>query len=611
MKNNMGAHCTPKQTTFRVFAKGIDTLSVVLYETATAVKRQEFPMQEEGQGIYTVTIDGDYHGWFYQYRIDETYVVTDPYSVSLSTNSERSAIIDLTRTNPDGWETHVRPQYTPDEAIVYEVHVKDFTVHGTSGVKHPGKYLGMAEAGKCQSVETGIAHLKALGITHVHLLPIQDFITVDERKDKFYDDNNFNWGYDPEHYNAPEGSYSTDSSDPTARICELKTLIKALHEAGLSVVLDVVYNHTYRATDSNFNMLAPNYYYRMLQPGVFSNGSGCGNEFATEKTMARQFVLDSIAFWMDEYQVDGFRFDLMALIDRETVDAIVALAREKNPNAIIYGEPWAADRSPLPAQEMTTKGTQQNRGFALFNDDYRNALKGGNDDATWGYVQGAFSLKPEIQQGIAGGLSFKKRRNAWAKHGHECIQYFNSHDNLILADKFALSIADEDERMGATKLIFGLLLTSFGIPFFHAGNEFNRSKQGHHNTYNAPLSINGIDWEKKEEYNGLYDYVRELIHLRREIGVFSNQEGASIKARLQWIDDERDYVIAYTIQDEKKVYLFVHNASDHTVRLTLPEEAIQRFNEEGRCDTFVQGEVELKERSTNIYEYKQKRALIQ
>lgn len=597
MNNKLGAIYTKEKTIFRVFAQDIQTLSILIYDHADAVQRHEYPMHQEDE-FYTVEVPGDLHGKYYLYRIDGKYVVTDPASVSLSMNSKKSVILDLEKTNPPGWHEHKHPVCKVEDAILYEVHVKDYTVHESAGVLHPGKYLGMAESGKVGAFTTGLNHLVELGISHVHLLPIQDFITVHEDPDRFYEDDNFNWGYDPEHFNAPEGSYSTDSRDPIARILELKTLIQTLHEHGIQVILDVVYNHTYRAVDSNFNMLAPNYYYRQWTKGIFANGSGCGNEMATEKEHVRAFILNSISFWLEEYKVDGFRFDLMALVDIETVQEIVNEAKKIHPHVLIYGEPWAADKTPLSPRDMTTKGAQKELDFSLFNDDYRNALKGGNDDSSWGYIQGDFSLKPAVEQGILGGLS-KRGDVGWTAHGQEAIQYFNSHDNLILYDKLKISMNGEEDIIQATKLAFSILLTSFGIPFFHAGNEFMRSKGGNHNTYNSPLSVNAIQWTEKEKNIELVEYIASLIAFRKSSGLFSEQNREWIQENVSMLNDPREYVIAYEIRKGEKIYRIVHNASNHAVILDFQEPMEVVFGVETGIH---QGEVEIPERTTVIYE---------
>ncbi len=584
-KGVFGAICTKDKTRFRVYAPLASEVRVLLYEKQTQVRRREFPMQKNTDGTHEVTVPEDLHGRFYLYLLDNTYAVTDPYSVAVSMNSTKSAVIDLNRTHPMGWERHAIPKNSPKEAIVYELHVKDYTGDLHSGALYRGKFLGLVEGDtKFGDLSTGLSHLEELGVTHVHLMPVQDFISVREDPLHFFDDDNYNWGYDPEHFNAAEGSYVTDPKDPVKRVKELKMLIMALHERGISVVLDVVYNHTFRSYDSNFEMLAPGYYHRRFAGGAFSDGSGCGNEFASEKPMGRKFILDSIGFWMEVYKVDGFRFDLMSLIDRETVDQIVSLAQKINPHVLLYGEPWAAARSALPHKQMVWKGTQKNKGFALFNDDFRNALRGGNDDKTPGYVQGNYDNKQAVETGITGSIRFSEGRRGFTAEPEESINYFNSHDNLIIADKLALSSHSKEDAQKNGRLLFSILMTSFGIPFFHAGNEFQRSKQMEHNSYRSPLSVNGIRWEDKKKHQAFYHYVRDCITLRKMLRVFSEYTAEDIRKNLSFFDRLPPHIIGYRIREKTGDSLWIfHNAGEADFTYAFPDkgEKICLFDAEG------------------------------
>lgn len=330
----LGMLYTPYKTIFRVWSPLKDKITLFIYNDGEGLERKAYVMSRGNDGVHEATIKGDLKGKFYTYLVDENKEVTDPYSISSSMNSIRSAIIDLEDTNPQGWENHTIPYNRRNcDAIVYEVHIKDFTAHESSGANHKGKYLGFAEENTSYNgLSTGISHLKDLGVTHVHILPVSDFISVREDKELFFQEGNYNWGYDPELFNVPEGSYASEPADPTSRVKELKTMIMALHESGLKVILDVVYNHTFRSYDSNFNTLMPNYYYRNNPDGSFSNGSGVGNEMATERPMVRKFVIESLLYWANEYKVDGFRFDLMALIDIDTVEEAVSRLREIKPD---------------------------------------------------------------------------------------------------------------------------------------------------------------------------------------------------------------------------------------------------------------------------------------
>lgn len=562
---NLGFEYSKNKTTFRTYSPDREKLSVVIYDDPDAMERKEYDMTKDKMGFWECTVEGDLNLKYYNYLVDEKYEVTDPYSISSSINSKRSVVVDLEMTNPKGFLDHEVPVNNPQDAIIYETHVKDFTYNKSSGVreKFRGKFLGISEDNTSyEGFETGLSHIRDLGITHLHLMPIYDFLTVDENNEAFDNPKNYNWGYDPELYNTPEGSYSLDSKNPISRIKEFKELVMACHKNGISVVMDVVYNHTFRSLDSNFNVLAPSYYYRINQDGTFSNGSGCGNEFASEKAIARKFIIDSLKYWVREYKVDGFRFDLMALIDRETVDIIVSELRELNPNILIYGEPWMAWDSTLPINNRTLPGSQKERKFSIFNSRFRDAIKGDNDTDVKGYIQGEFHLKKEIQIGIMGSITSLEGYEGLTKYPYESINYFNSHDNLILADKLKKSISKDDMKyfININKMAFNIILLSFGLPFFHAGNEFLRSKNMDHNSYRSPITVNQIDWSLKKENYELYSHVRNLIHLRRKYCRYMLKSYDEMADSFYFINELLDSVIGYTILGEEGMLLIVHNS---------------------------------------------------
>lgn len=562
---NLGIEYSKEKTTFRTYSPDREKLSVVIYDDPDAMERKKYDMTKNKMGFWECVVEGDLNLKYYNYLVDEKYEITDPYSISSSINSKRSVIIDLEITNPKGFLDHEVPVNNSQDAIIYETHVKDFTYNKSSGVreKFRGKFLGISEDNTSyEGFETGLSHIRDLGITHLHLMPIYDFLTVDENNEAFNNANNYNWGYDPELYNTPEGSYSVDSKNPISRIKEFKELVMACHKNGISVVMDVVYNHTFRSLDSNFNVLAPSCYYRINQDGTFSNGSGCGNEFASEKAIARKFIIDSLKYWVREYKVDGFRFDLMALIDRETVDIIVSELRELNPNILIYGEPWMAWDSTLPINNRTLPGSQKERKFSIFNSRFRDAIKGDNDTDVKGYIQGEYHLKKEIQIGIMGSITSLEGYEGLTKYPYESINYFNSHDNLILADKLKKSISKDDMKyfININKMAFNIILLSFGLPFFHAGNEFLRSKNMDHNSYRSPITVNQIDWSLKKENYELYNHVRNLIHLRRKYCRYMLKSYDEIADSFYFINELLDSVIGYTILGEDGMLLIVHNS---------------------------------------------------
>lgn len=562
---NLGFEYRKDKTTFRTYSPDREKLSVVIYDDPDAMERKKYDMTKDKMGFWKCTVEGDLNLKYYNYLVDEKYEVTDPYSISSSINSKRSVVVDLEMTNPKGFLDHEVPVNNPQDAIIYETHVKDFTYNKSSGVreKFRGKFLGISEDNTSyEGFETGLSHIRDLGITHLHLMPIYDFLTVDENDEAFNNANNYNWGYDPELYNTPEGSYSLDSKNPISRIKEFKELVMACHKNRISVVMDVVYNHTFRSLDSNFNVLAPSCYYRINQDGTFSNGSGCGNEFASEKAIARKFIIDSLKYWVREYKVDGFRFDLMALIDRETVDIIVSELRKLNPNILIYGEPWMAWDSTLPINNRTLPGSQKERKFSIFNSRFRDAIKGDNDTDVKGYIQGEFHLKKEIQIGIMGSITSLEGYEGLTKYPYESINYFNSHDNLILADKLKKSISKDDMKhfININKMAFNIILLSFGLPFFHAGNEFLRSKNMDHNSYRSPITVNQIDWSLKKENYELYNHVRNLIHLRRKYCRYMLKSYDEMADSFYFINELLDSVIGYTILGEDGMLLIVHNS---------------------------------------------------
>ena len=564
----LGIKYSKEKTSFRVLAPTIDDIKLLIYEGPEEITRDEYNMTKSEDGIYYVTIDGDLKNKFYTYLVDNKNEVTDPYSYATSLNGIRSCILDLKETNPKGWDGHSIP-FREDlcKSIIYEVHVKDFTIHPSSNAKHRGKYLGFCQEGTTYNgLSTGIDHLKELGITHVHLMPVYDYLTVKEEKEYFYHEKNYNWGYDPEHYNIPEGSYSIKPEDPKIRIKELKTLIMKLHEAGISVVMDVVYNHTFRGKTSNFNVLYPNYFYRTLGNNCFSNGSSCGNELATEREMVGKFIKDSLIYWLEEYKVDGFRFDLMALIDINTVEEIVKELKEIKEDVLIYGEPWTGGKTTLSDSMTTSKGTQINKGFAFFNDEFRDAIKGDNDGYKKGFAQGNIDEKINVETGIVGSIYYDEGHIGFTASPNETINYVNSHDNLILQDKLMKLYPNstEEELMKYSKFIMSILFTSQGITFIHAGNEFLRSKNMVKNSYKSPLSVNGIDWSLKEKNIEFVNYIKDLIKLKKNYPQFNLSTTEEIRNKIKFLDTKLDEnLIAYTLETDKfgKYLLVIHNGN--------------------------------------------------
>lgn len=559
------------KTIFRVWSPVKDKIELILYRDRDLKEKEIYKMEKLKDGVHQLELPGDHKGKFYNYLIDEIDEVTDPYSISSAINSKASAIIDLEDTNPEGFKEHkIIGDRTLSTPIIYEAHIKDFTGRKNSGVKNRGKYLGFIEEDRyyienetCyEEIKTGLDHLKELGVSHIHLMPVYDFITVDEEPQEFLKDENYNWGYDPELYNVPEGSYSSDPYDPVNRIKELKTLIMKLHENGFKVVLDVVYNHTYKSLDSNLNIIMPGYYHRMTLENEFSNGTGTGNEIDSQMPMARKLIIDSLVYWLEEYKLDGFRFDLLGLIDIETTKIIVETLKAKKPDILIYGEPWPAGRSTLSFEDMSLKGSQRSLGFAYFNDDFRNALKGDSNGNYPGFAQGNIKYKWDVELGIVGSIDYNGSHKGFTDSPWESINYLNSHDDLIFFDKIERVFPNinkyDSERLN--RFAFSILFTAQGIPFITSGNEFLRTKSGISNTYRSPLSINAIDWKLKKENIHFFRYFKDLIRLRQENPEFSLKTGKEINEKLRFMNFEEDKnIIVYAIKKEESYLFIVHN----------------------------------------------------
>jgi pullulanase len=555
-KDDMGAVYTFNKIKLRVWAPTASSVSLVLYDDyGTAPENgHEVLMKKCEQGTWAVSIDrSKYYGKFYIYKLNFypgtehafTNHAVDPYAKALSVNGNKGALIDV-ETDPDTMFPEWKPGKKPPlkrltDSIIYELHVRDFSMDKNSGIdqKHRGRFTAFTQTGTVhpmdKSVKTGLDHLEELGITHVHLLPVYDFATVDEEKigNPMYPQ--FNWGYDPKNYNAPEGSYSTDPFTPAKRIKEFRQMVQALHDRKLRLVMDVVYNHTYETT--TFDRIVPFYYYRTDGLCRYTNGSGCGNEIATEKPMVRKFIIDSVKHWAKTYNIDGFRFDLMGLIDINTMVQVVRELKAIDPGIIIYGEPWTGGSTPLSGELQVTKGKQRNLHFGVFNDHFRDAIRGNNSfpHPSRAYVTGETSVVDKIFNGVTGAV------NEFAASPSECINYIAAHDDYCLWDHLLSATGHvfphpcvperydhipiekqlSDPRIRRITLALGIILTSQGIPFIHAGDELLRTKYGNHNSYNSPDTINMIRWDWKKDHIEVFKYIKGLIKIRREHPAFS------------------------------------------------------------------------------------------
>jgi pullulanase len=584
---------SPKSTTFKLWSPIAEEVKVKFYKNGEGGKSfEEHQLEVNDNGLWQKTISGDLNGTYYTFQVktegkwlDET---PDIYANAVGVNGQRAMVLDMKTTNPEGWNKDQGPKINkPNEAIIYELHIRDMTIHPASGSNHPGKYLGLVEEGTKgpEDISTGFDHMKEMGITHVHLLPTFDHYSINEAK---LDSPQFNWGYDPRNYNVPEGSFSSDPYQAEVRIKEFKEMVKGFHDAGIGVILDVVYNHTGRTENSNFNLEVPGYYYRHWEDGKLSNASACGNETASERAMMRKFIVESVAYWAKEYHLDGFRFDLMGIHDITTMNEVASSLKAINPNIFVYGEGWTAGDSPLPVEQRALKAhTAQMPLVSAFSDDIRDALKGSVfDEHDRGFVSSKEGTEESIKFGVVGATthpqidykSVNYSDTAWASEPWEAISYVSCHDNHTIFDKLKISMPDasEEEIIAMDKLANGIVLTSQGVPFLHAGAEMLRTKFGEHNSYNKPDSINQIDWNRKAKYADVVDYYKNLIKLRKAHPAFWMPTSESLRNHLTF-KTVKDGLVSYQISENangdtwKNIYV-IYNAQNEAVHYQLKGE---------------------------------------
>lgn len=590
--DDLGVTYSAQGSSFKLWAPTAKAAAIVLFDNATGEASRSVPMESDADGIWSASIGGDLEGKYYVYEISHegsgpdagAVRVIDPYARGSSANSGRALIYDSRKTDPAGWDgdRFVSLKNNVD-AVLYEAHVRDFTIDRSSGVSDEkrGKYLGMVEPGtkSPQGEKTGIDHLVELGVTHVHLLPIYDYGTGDERE-KADAYTWYNWGYDPVLYNTPEGSYASDP-DGTARQREFKEMVQGFHRKNIGVVMDVVYNHTFetgRKRFSVFDKIVPHYYYRMEASGAYANATGCGNEFASEKPMARKFTVDSIRYWMREYHVDGFRFDLMGALDRETMLEAYRAAKQINPSVIFYGEGWSIEHV-LPAERMMTQRYVEGTGIAAFNDGIRDNIKGdGGKGAAPGFVQGAgppYGGMERFRLNIKGESTGKGGGGIAVVSPNETVNYASCHDDYCLWDKLLLSTPDVPERLriNMDKLAAGIVLTAQGVAFLHEGDEFLKSKNLNHNSY-KDLTVNTIDWTLKAKHREVFDFYRGMIALRRAHPAFRMTDRAAVERAVEFAKAAPPNVVEYVIRnhangDSWRNILVIYNGSNEARTLKV------------------------------------------
>ena len=573
-------------TRFKMWSPVAISVELRLYSEGVGGKVvARYNLEVAGEGWWRLNVYQDLKGLFYTYRVqtpegwlDETPGV---FATAVGVNGMRAAVVDLDATNPDGWEADKRPPVC--SPVIYELHHRDFSISHSSGVAHKGRFLALTERGtrSPEGLPTGIDHLVELGVTHVQLLPSFDFSSIDETQKNV---PHYNWGYDPQNYNVPEGSYATDANTPEVRIKEFKQMVKALHDAGLRVILDVVYNHVASVSNSAFERTVPDYYFRRRNNGELANGSGCGNETASEQPMMRQFIVESVAFWAKEYHIDGFRFDLMALHDRQTMQAVVDRLHEIDASICVYGEGWAAEAPQLPAAQcMTKKNIHKVKGLAAFGDELRDALRGPfYDDTQGGFLFGNRSTLPLLKLGLAGMVYYPELGNsghsAWAKSPLQVLSYVSCHDDLCLVDRLrAVSPQLSDEEVARLSLLaHTAVLTAQGTPFLFAGEELLRQKRGVRNSYRSVDTVNAIDWRGKARHFGVFTYLRRLIEMRKAHPAFRLTTAAQVKKHLHFLDVGDACTVAFTLNgkavcDAWGRIVVVLNAERRVVNVCVPE----------------------------------------
>lgn len=589
---DLGVTWTVDKLSVRVWAPTALELLFRLYRSAEATEPEQVVRLELSvSGTWVTVLNGDYEKSLYTFQVrDKTGWLNecpDIGAIATGVNGTRGMILNRKLTNPDKWEDDRRCSITqPTDMVLYEVHVRDFSISPDSGILHKGKYLGFTETGTTspEGLTTGIDHLKELGITHVHLLPVADFYTVDETKSA----PQYNWGYDPLNFNTPEGWYSTNPYDGYTRIRELKAVVQTLHNEGFGVIMDVVYNHSGLIFDSWFNQFVPGYYYRQRADGTLSDASGCGNEMASERAMVRKFIVDSVVWWAEEFHFDGFRFDLMGILDLETMNLIRHRLDLIDPNIFLYGEGWIAAESPLPENLRATKlNTPKLDRIASFCDDMRDGLKGSPFNRySHGFISGLTLREEKIKFSITGAIDHPQifydyvdsSRQPWANSPSQCVNYVSCHDNYTLFDKLQYSCPEatmeEIERM--TRLALGILLTSQGIPFLHAGVEMHRTKGGHHDSYRSPDEVNLLDWSRKAEYANLFEFTKNCIELRRQHPAFKMSDSQMVREKLFFFQKYIPGVIAYELKDHANgdswnSILLLFNGNNYSVEYDIPE----------------------------------------
>ena len=562
----LGALYEKEGTLLRVWTPTAKSVEVWIYaDDSFKGPSTKIEMVQKPKGIFEAYLPGDQHGTIYVYKIlflnNRESISVDPYARATTVNGMKSVIADLNRTNPDGWGERLPAFGLPEEAIIYELHIRDFSISETSGIVNKGKFLGLTEKNtqNASGRKTGLDYLIDLGITHIQILPMFDYATVDEAN---LTEPQYNWGYDPLNYNVPEGSYSTDPFDPFNRIFELKQMIRTLHDNGLRVIMDVVYNHVYDPKDQALERTVPGYFYRYNADGSLANGTGVGNDTASERHMMRKYIIDSVKYWAKEYHLDGFRFDLMGIHDSVTMNAIREALDKIDPSIIIIGEGWEMS-TPLPEDlKASQRNAQAMPRIAHFNDSIRIALKGSDfgDEKDRGFISGKNYLEDLLLRNIKGAMHLSSHSSY--VDPEQVIQYVEAHDNLTLYDKLLRSNPDDSEevRIKRHTLATSIVLLSQGVPFIHGGQEFLRTKAGVANSYQSPDEINQFEWERVTTFQESVAYVKGLIALRKSEYLFHLHTHEEIDTHFTMLSENFN-IVAFSLTNSEKKYIVIFNGN--------------------------------------------------
>lgn len=586
------ADYTPEQTTFRLFAPdNAKTVKLRIYKAGHKGRPERtVKMERTAADTWTATVTGNLMGRFYTFDTGRGECA-GVFAKAVGVNGQRAAIIDMDKTDPAGWNDDRRPVVkSPADLVIYEMHHRDYSIDASSGIANGGKFLALTDP-------KAIAHLKELGVNAVHILPSFDYASVDETR---LSTPQYNWGYDPVNYNVPDGSYSTDPYKPETRIREFKQMVQALHKAGIRVILDVVYNHTFNIDGSNFQRTYPDYFYRKTADGKYSDGSGCGNETASERDMMRRFMVESVLYWIDEYHIDGFRFDLMGCHDIETMNAIRKAVDEVDPTIFIYGEGWSAGSCALPKEQLGLKANMKAMpGIAAFSDELRDALRGPfSDDTKGAFLAGKPGEEESIKFGISGAIEHPQvdmskvnySTEAWASQPTQMISYVSCHDDMCLTDRLRASIPGitTDELIRLDMLAQTAVLTSQGVPFILSGEEMLRDKKGVHNSYNSPDSINRLDWNNMERYPQVMDYYKNLTRLRRNHPAFRLGSADLVRRHLEFLPTQPGLVAFrlkdYAGRDDWRNIIVILNAAKQQRKVAIPQGNYTIVCHEGKID---------------------------